>query len=66
MTSIVIKDLSESVELDRQAMTAITGGARRGGRQPFPVQTQAGEKPVVDYPPGFKGTGAKAAGKPAK
>jgi hypothetical protein len=32
MTIIAIKDLSESVDLDRQAMAAITGGARiRGG-----------------------------------
>lgn len=28
MAKIVIQDLVESVELDRQAMTAITGGAR--------------------------------------
>jgi hypothetical protein len=31
MTTIVIKDLPENVELDRQAMVAITGGARSGG-----------------------------------
>jgi hypothetical protein len=28
MTILVIKDLDESVELDREAMAAITGGAR--------------------------------------
>jgi hypothetical protein len=28
MATIVIKDLPESTELDRQAMVAITGGAR--------------------------------------
>ncbi|MGH8808791.1 MAG: hypothetical protein ACREX0_13020 [Noviherbaspirillum sp.] len=33
MSTIVIKDLPESVELDRQAMSAIMGGARVGGRQ---------------------------------
>lgn len=32
MAIIVIKDLQESVELDRQAMQAITGGARMRGR----------------------------------
>jgi hypothetical protein len=33
MASIVIKDLPESIDLDRQAMTAILGGARARGRQ---------------------------------
>ncbi|MFC5548833.1 hypothetical protein [Massilia aerilata] len=34
MANIVIKDLSENVELDRQAMLAIAGGSRlrAGGR----------------------------------
>jgi hypothetical protein len=32
MASIAIKDLSDSVELDRQAMAAIVGGARSGAR----------------------------------
>lgn len=32
MATIVIKDLPENMDLDRQAMQAITGGARlRGG-----------------------------------
>jgi hypothetical protein len=35
--AIVIKDLTESVELDRQAMQAVTGGVRMGGR-PAPLQ----------------------------
>jgi hypothetical protein len=38
MASIVIKDLKESVELDRQAMRAISGGSSRrrlGGAQGF-------------------------------
>lgn len=34
MPTIVIKDLLESIDLDRQAMAAITGGARLRGRQP--------------------------------
>lgn len=32
MAIIVIKDLPESIDLDRQAMLAITGGARVRGR----------------------------------
>ncbi len=32
MATIVIKDLAESLDLDRQAMLAITGGARVRGR----------------------------------
>lgn len=31
MAVIVIKDLTESVDLDREAMTAILGGSRSGG-----------------------------------
>ncbi len=48
MAKLVIKDLSASVELDRQAMTAIVGGARIGERfgvmahtQPTATQTVA-------------------------
>lgn len=39
MASIVIKDLPESTELDRQAMHAIAGGARfrASGGVPRPV-----------------------------
>jgi hypothetical protein len=33
MSTIVIKDLPESVDLDRQAMRAVVGGARVTGRQ---------------------------------
>ena len=33
MSIIVIKDLPESVELDRQAMAAIVGGARVASRR---------------------------------
>ncbi|WP_232072386.1 hypothetical protein [Paraburkholderia pallida] len=33
MGTLVIKDLPESVDLDRQAMAAITGGARIGSHQ---------------------------------
>ena len=39
MASIVIKDLTENTELDRQAMLAIAGGARlrAGGRYVRPA-----------------------------
>lgn len=53
MAHIVIKDLPESVDLDRQAMTAITGGARTRGRQPFPGTTIFRSTRIVNYPPGF-------------
>jgi hypothetical protein len=52
MSTIVIKDLSESVELDREAMVAITGGSRIGGRQPF-VGRQLRSKGLVTFPKGF-------------
>lgn len=58
MATIVIKDLAESVDLDRQAMTAITGGARTRGRQPFPGQAISGQtilrsNRIINYPAGF-------------
>ena len=53
MALINIKDLPQSVELDRSAMLAIVGGARAGAR-PFDLvgQTLRGGR-IVDYPPGF-------------
>lgn len=33
MTKIVIKDLPESIELDRQAMGLVVGGSRSSSRQ---------------------------------
>jgi hypothetical protein len=53
MAKLVIKDLTDSVELDRQAMAAIVGGARIGARASVAVQTVPGSARVVDYPPGF-------------
>jgi len=53
MANIVIKDLSESVDLDRKAMTAITGGSRTRGRQMIPGQTIFRNTRIVNYPPGF-------------
>lgn len=39
MAIIVIKDLLDSVDLDRQAMAAITGGAHALGRQSLHART---------------------------
>jgi hypothetical protein len=61
MATIVIKDLSENTELDRQAMLAIAGGARlrAGGRFVRPVSSRirlfdpvriAGARPGSDKP----------------
>lgn len=53
MSKIVIKDLTESIELDREAMSAITGGARtRGNRSSFDPAIFRSTK-IVNYPPGF-------------
>lgn len=50
MTTIAIKDLPENVELDRQAMQAISGGARTGGRQNFPGRPMLQSARLIDYP----------------
>lgn len=55
MTTISIKDLPDSVELDRQAMAAIIGGARTGVRYSIVAQPVMSTARVVDYPPGFPG-----------
>jgi hypothetical protein len=54
MSTIVVKDLTESVELDRKAMTAITGGSRTRGRMPFPGPAASQGNRLIDYPPGVK------------
>jgi len=55
MATIVIKDLTESVDLDRQAMSSIIGGARTRGRQSLPVRTIFNSTRIVNYPRGFAG-----------
>jgi hypothetical protein len=64
MAKLVIKDLSASVELDREAMTAIIGGARSGTRFAVTAQTQPAAAQtvvrIVDYPPGFPSAQAVA------
>jgi hypothetical protein len=56
MTTIAIKDLPDSVELDRQAMAAIVGGARNGARYGSLLLPASRPTRVVDYPQGFPST----------
>ena len=48
-----IKDLPQSVELDREAMLAIVGGARAGARPTDLAGAPVRSGRIVDYPPGF-------------
>jgi hypothetical protein len=54
MATITIKDLPESIDLDREAMHAVIGGARGGNRQAYQLQKAFGNIRIVDYPPGVK------------
>ncbi|WP_420473462.1 hypothetical protein [Noviherbaspirillum sp. ST9] len=54
MATIVIKDLTENIDLDRQAMASIIGGARTRGRF-IPRRTIASPTRIVNYPRGFAG-----------
>ena len=53
MAMIIINDLPQSDELDREAMQSIAGGARTGVRPVQIDQLMAGSGRIVDYPPGF-------------
>lgn len=61
MASIVIKDLTDSLELDRQAMSAITGGGRLGTRYTFAGPTRTGPTRIATYPAGWGRTAPTAA-----
>jgi hypothetical protein len=50
MAVIKIRDLADSVELDRQAMHTIVGGARDGVRPLFRIRPASATNRVVDYP----------------
>ena len=50
MAVIKIRDLADSVELDRQAMHTIVGGARDGLRPSFRIRPASNPNRVVDYP----------------
>ncbi len=53
MVTIAIKDLPESIDLDRQAMLAIAGGTRFGGRWNFLGRTVLRNERIIDYPGRF-------------
>ncbi|MGF6532297.1 hypothetical protein P3T24_002697 [Paraburkholderia sp. GAS33] len=53
MAIIAIKDLPDSVELDRQAMTAIVGGARSGAQYGSLLQPAPNPTRLFEYPQGF-------------
>jgi hypothetical protein len=52
MTTIVIKDLPENVELDREAMIAITGGARNGAHSGLAGHSVLRSTSIANYPTG--------------
>ena len=56
MATIAIKDLPDSVELDRQAMAAIVGGARSGAQYGSLLQQAPNPTRLIDYPQGFLST----------
>ena len=71
MAAILIKDLPDSVELDKQAMSAIVGGARSSARPVLrSYATPANSTRIVNFPasqigvaaaqPTAKTTGRKA------
>jgi hypothetical protein len=54
MATIVIKDLQESIELDREAMHAIAGGSRAGARPAiFPGRSMSRPTRIFSYSGGF-------------
>ncbi|XQM34747.1 hypothetical protein DFLDMN_001557 [Cupriavidus sp. H19C3] len=55
MAVIVIKDLSESVDLDREAMSAIMGGARAAGTHRWQSYRHAHMTRLIQYPQGLPG-----------
>jgi hypothetical protein len=57
MSNILIADLAESVALDREAMAAITGGARIP-RAHF-ERSSLDDSRIFSYPPGFAHLPAK-------
>lgn len=66
MATIVIKDLPESVDLDRQAMLAIAGGARFRGRAGKAERPALRGPRLRVYPVGLAGKPLPdAAGRPA-
>lgn len=50
MATITIKDLTESIDLDRKAMLAVIGGARSSGRHPLSAGTMIRSNRIVNFP----------------
>lgn len=62
MSTIKIKDLSDSIDLDRKAMLAIAGGARRSGLAlSYNTRSQQNTR-LVNYPGGLAGAQLLASG----
>jgi hypothetical protein len=59
MARISIKDLPQSDDLDREAMRLVLGGGLSGPRPSRESQGAGQKRPIVDYPPGFGGLGAR-------
>jgi hypothetical protein len=55
MAVIVIKDLPDSMDLDRQAMTTILGGGRTAGSQAWHGLRRQDAARIVDWPGGLPG-----------
>jgi hypothetical protein len=51
--ALIIKDLPQSDDLDREAMRSIVGGGLTGARPDQIDQAKADSDRIVDYPPGF-------------
>jgi hypothetical protein len=61
MAVILIKDLADSVELDKQAMSAIAGGARSSGRRSVrSLATRATGTKIVHFATGDIGSAVQA------
>ena len=51
--ALIIRDLPQSDDLDREAMRSIVGGVRTGARPAHIDQASTESGRIVDYPPGF-------------
>jgi hypothetical protein len=60
MAHITIKDLSENVELDRQAMKSIAGGSRWRGQGGAVGRAPARSQGIVDFKTGVAGAAPRA------
>jgi len=56
--ALIIKDLPQSDDLDREAMRSIVGGGRISTPPAQIDQARADSGRIVEYPPGFSGQGS--------